>query len=84
MNIPFLRGHTKLYTQSLLKVRPVMDLIRNAQKLSTIKAPCKLMIYVQWNPSKTDTIGEITLNFVLYKEVSFIQEFLNYNLSHNI
>ena len=39
---------------------------------------------LQWNPSKTDTIGEII--FVLYKEVSFIQGFLNYdifNLSHN-
>ena len=31
---------------------------------------------VQWNPSKMDTIGEI---FVLYKEVSFIQGFLNYD-----
>ena len=40
---------------------------------------------VQWNPSKKDTIGEIT--FVLYKEVSFIRGFLNYdifNLSHII
>ena len=48
----------------------------------------KLMWYTQcinrgilWNPSKTDTIGEVT--FVLYKEVSFVQGILNYDLSHN-
>ena len=29
---------------------------------------------IQWNPSKTDTIREIT--FVLYKEVSYIQGFI--------
>ena len=29
--------------------------------------------YVQWNPSKMDTIREKT--FILYKEVSFIQGF---------
>ena len=33
---------------------------------------------LQWNPSKTDTIGEI--KFVLYKEVFFIQGFLNYDI----
>ena len=36
-----------------------------------------LQIYAV-DPSKTDTIGEIT--FVLYKEVSFIQGFLNYDI----
>ena len=39
---------------------------------------------IQWNPSKVDTIGEI--KSVLYKEVSFIQGFVNYdifNLSHD-
>ena len=30
------------------------------------------------NPSKIDTFGEI--KFVLYKEVSFIQGFLNYDM----
>ena len=42
------------------------------------------IVNIQWNPTKTDTIGEIT--FVLYKEVSFIQGLLNdiFNLSHII
>ena len=33
---------------------------------------------ILWNPSKTSTIGKVTL--VLYKEVSFIQVFLNYEV----
>ena len=33
------------------------------------------IIEIQWNPSKMDTIGE--LRFVLYKEESLIQRFLN-------
>ena len=33
---------------------------------------------ILWNPSKTSTIGKVT--FVLYKEVSFIQVFLNYEV----
>ena len=37
------------------------------------------VMLVQWNPSKMDTIGEVTL--VLYKEVSFIQGFLNYDIN---
>ena len=41
---------------------------------------CQTTFYIstlQWNTSKMDTIGEIT---VLYKEVSFIQGFLNYDI----
>ena len=43
--------------------------------------PCEfycLIKHVQWNPSNMDTIREIT--FALYKEVSFIQWFLNYDI----
>ena len=45
---------------------------------------CKLMWYIQcinrgiqWNPSKTDIIGEVAI--VFYEEVSFVQEVLNYD-----
>ena len=42
--------------------------------------PYKVYVYIQWNPSKMDTIGEV--NFVLYKKVSFIQGLLNAILIH--
>ena len=39
---------------------------------------CTCMYVDTVEPSKTDTIGEII--FVFYKEVSFIQGFLNYDI----
>ena len=36
--------------------------------------------YIQWNPSKMDTIGE--MNHVLYMEVSLFKGFLNFKLMH--
>ena len=41
---------------------------------------CTCIIYIQWSPSKTDTIGEV--KFVLYKKVSLFRGFLNSILIH--